>query len=93
MTAERWASKDFDREHAAPFPAEFADAFVCCYSRPGEIVCDPFSGSGTVPFSCHRYGRRFIGGDLGHRERDGRRWADIVNDGLRQTTLGLECIA
>ena len=38
-------------------------------------------------FSCHRHGRRFVGGDLGHRERDGRRWADIVNDGLRQTTL------
>ena len=47
----------------------------------------PFVGSGTVAFSCHRHGRRFIGGDLGHRERDGRRWADIVNDGLRQTSL------
>lgn len=87
MTCERWLSQDSDPDHAAPFPASFADAFVLCYSGPGDLVGDPFVGSGTVAYSCHRHGRRFIGGDLGHRERDGRRWADIVNDGLRQTTL------
>ena len=76
-----------DREHAAPFSCEFSDAYVLCYSQPGDLVGDPFVGSGTVAFSCHRHGRRFIGGDLGTRERDGRRWADIVNDGLRQTSL------
>ena len=76
-----------DLEHAAPFSHDFADAFVLCYSPPGGLVGDPFVGSGTVAFSCHRHGRRFIGGDLGHRKRDGRRWADIVNDGLRQGTL------
>ena len=73
--------------HSAAFARELADAFVLCYSQPDDIVCDPFVGSGTVAFSCHRHGRRFVGGDLGHRERDGRRWADIVRDGLRQTTL------
>lgn len=78
-----------DRDHPAPFPSTFADDYVLCYSQPGDIVGDPFVGSGTVAFSCHRHGRRFIGGDLGHRERDGRRWADVVTDGLRQTTLDL----
>jgi len=76
-----------DIDHSAPFARELADAYVLCYSPPGGLVGDPFVGSGTVAFSCHRHGRRFIGGDLGHRERDGRRWADIVNDGLRQGTL------
>ena len=81
-----------DHEHPAPFARELADAFVLCYSQPDDLVCDPFVGSGTVAFSCHRHGRRFVGGDLGHRETHhgkpcGRRWADIVNDGLRQTTL------
>jgi hypothetical protein len=82
-----------DHAHPAPFSRVIADAYVLRYSAPGDLVCDPFVGSGTVAFSCHRHGRRFVGGDLGHRERDGRRWADIVSDGLRQTTLGLECIA
>lgn len=76
-------------DHPAPFADELADAFVLCYSQPGDIVGDPFVGSGTVAFSCHRHGRLVIAGDLGHRERDGRRWADAVADGLRQTTLNL----
>ena len=76
-----------DGEHAAIFSSSLADAFVLCYSQPGDLVGDPFVGSGTVAYSCHRHGRRFIGGDLGTRERDGRAWADIVNDGLRQTSL------
>lgn len=85
-TAEKHLARGH-ADHPATFADTLADAFVLCYSQPGDIVGDPFVGSGTVAFACHRHGRRFIGGDLGHRERDGRRWADIVNDGLRQTTL------
>lgn len=81
------SSGTLDREHPAPFSSDLADPFVLCYSQPDDLVCDPFVGSGTVAFSCHRHGRRFVGGDLGHRERDGRRWADVIADGLRQTTL------
>ena len=76
-----------DTDHAAPFSSDMADAYTLCYSPKGGLVGDPFVGSGTVAFACHRHGRRFIGGDLGTRERDGRKWADIVTDGLRQTTL------
>lgn len=81
-----------DPDHPAPFTVELADAYVLCYSPPGGLVGDPFVGSGTVAFACHRHGHRFIGGDLGvrkmHNKRPcGRRWADIVNDGLRQTRL------
>jgi DNA modification methylase len=76
-----------DPDHSAPFSRILADAYVLCYAPPGGTVGDPFVGSGTVAFACHRHGRSFIGGDLGTRERDGRRWADIVTDGIRQTTL------
>ena len=81
-----------DHDHEAPFSRELADAYVLCYSPPGGLVGDPFVGSGTVAFACHRHGRRFIGGDLGVRQNHngkpcGRRWADIVNDGLRQGRL------
>lgn len=33
-------------------------------SRPGELVCDPFLGSGTTALACHLEGRRFIGCDF-----------------------------
>lgn len=89
MSCERWPvhQATTDREHPAPFSCEFADAMVLCYSPPDGLVCDPFVGSGTVALACHRHGRRFIGGDLGHRERDVRRWVDIVNEQLAQGTL------
>ena len=81
-----------DSDHPATFVSTLADDYVLCYSPPGGLVGDPFVGSGTVAFACHRHGRRFIGGDLGIRQNHngkpcGRRWADIVNDGLRQTRL------
>ncbi len=93
-TAEVHLIGSTDNDHPAPFLASFADDYVLCYCYcpPGGLVGDPFVGSGTVAFSCHRHGRRFIGGDLGVRKEHkgkpcGRRWADIVNDGLRQGRL------
>ena len=67
-------------EHPARFPARLADDVVRCFSPHGGLVCDPFIGSGTTAVSAARYGRGFVGGDIGARERDGRRWADIARD-------------
>ena len=87
-TAERHQPQcTTDRDHEAPFASTLADDYVLCYSPPGGLVGDPFVGSGSVAFACHRHGRRFIGGDLGTRQRDGARWADVVTDGLRQGML------
>jgi DNA modification methylase len=82
-----------DRDHGAPFAAQLADAFVLCYSPPGGLVGDPFVGSGTVAQSAHKHGRRFIGGDTGVRERDGRAWADIVKELVAQQRLFVEANA
>ena len=35
--------------YLASFPAALAHAFVARYSRPGDVVLDPFSGRGTAP--------------------------------------------
>jgi hypothetical protein len=89
MSCERWPihQATTDREHAAPFSSEWADAQVLVRSPLGGLVCDPFVGSGTVALACHRHGRRFVGGDIGCRERDGRRWVDVVSEMLSQETL------
>lgn len=37
--------------------------FVWClmkYSKPGDLILDPFCGSGTTALACHKTGRRFI---------------------------------
>ena len=31
------------------------------YTKPGDLVCDPFAGSGTTGVACIKMGRRFLG--------------------------------
>lgn len=33
---------------------------VADYSKEGDLILDPFSGSGTTAIACHRLKRRFI---------------------------------
>ena len=45
-------------------PPQMVSRIVRSCSRHGELVADPFVGSGTTPIVCWRNGRRFYGGDL-----------------------------
>lgn len=40
------------------------------FADPGETVCDPFMGSGTVGHACLNIGRRFIGIEIGEEYFD-----------------------
>lgn len=44
-------------------PLWLMQALVRDYSRPGDIVCDPFVGSGTTAVAALSEGRRFIGAE------------------------------
>lgn len=46
------------------FPAKVAHYFIQRYSRPGDVVLDPFCGRGTVPLQARVEGRLTIGNDL-----------------------------
>ncbi|HJW22846.1 MAG TPA: DNA methyltransferase [Candidatus Limnocylindrales bacterium] len=50
--------------YLASFPAPLAHAFVARYSRPGDVVLDPFSGRGTTPLEATSSGRIGVGNDL-----------------------------
>ena len=50
--------------YLASFPAALAHAFIGRYSRPGDVVLDPFSGRGTTPLQACAEGRFGIGNDL-----------------------------
>jgi DNA modification methylase len=56
--------KHFNVRHIAAFPQEIADFFVERLTLEGEIVLDPFIGSGTTAISCLDKGRRFVGIEL-----------------------------
>lgn len=58
-------------------PLDLMRAIVRDYSKPGDLVCDPFSGSGTTGLACLMEGRRFVGAEEKpeHYEMSKRRMA------------------
>lgn len=47
--------------HPAVFPEELARKHVLSWSNEGDVVLDPFMGSGTVGVVCKKLERNFIG--------------------------------
>jgi site-specific DNA-methyltransferase (adenine-specific) len=50
--------------YPAEKPPEVADVLIRQSTEPGEVVADPFMGSGSVGVAALRLGRRFLGNDL-----------------------------
>ncbi|MFT4216761.1 MAG: site-specific DNA-methyltransferase [Micropruina sp.] len=50
--------------HFATFPPTLVEPCVTIASEPGDLVLDPFVGSGTTPLVAGSLGRRFIGIEL-----------------------------
>lgn len=48
--------------HPAPFPIEFASR--CVGSTKGQVILDPFIGSGTVAVACKQQNKTYIGIDI-----------------------------
>ncbi|MCQ3977347.1 MAG: site-specific DNA-methyltransferase [Anaerolineae bacterium] len=47
-------------KHPAAFPKELAEKVITYYSFKGDVVLDPFAGSGTVGAAASELGRRFV---------------------------------
>lgn len=52
-----------NRLHPAPFPEELPHRLIKLYTSPGDLILDPFIGSGTTAAAAKQLGRRFIGID------------------------------
>jgi len=44
-------------------PLELLERIVACSSNPGDLVLDPFLGTGTTGVAAMEYGRKFVGID------------------------------
>jgi len=50
--------------HPAPFPEELPFRLIQLYSFKGDIILDPFMGSGTTAVSALKTDRKFVGYDI-----------------------------
>jgi DNA modification methylase len=51
-------------EHPGVFPEKLAEDHILSWSNPGDVVLDPFVGSGTTPKMAIKHHRHFIGIDI-----------------------------
>jgi DNA modification methylase len=77
------ATKPFKGAHFAVMPEALAEPCVLAGSAPGDLVLDPFTGSGTVAVVSLRNNRRFIGVELNPE------YVDIANDRINTATAGM----
>lgn len=47
--------------HPTEKPLAFIELMIAVSSNPGDLVVDPFMGSGTTAVACRRLGRNFLG--------------------------------
>jgi len=67
-------------KHPAQFPVKLAKRCILLYSKAGDLVCDPFSGSGSTAVAAVESGRNFVGADLFYEDLRDRRLAKAKLD-------------
>jgi site-specific DNA-methyltransferase (adenine-specific) len=51
-------------DHPAPFPIELPKRVIELYTQPGDVVLDPFMGSGSTAIAAVLTGRHYVGYEL-----------------------------
>lgn len=75
------ATEPFSGAHFATFPRALIEPCIIAGARPGDIVLDPFMGSGTTGQVATDLGRQFIGCELN---------PDYIElHDMRRTTIGM----
>ncbi len=58
------ATECSNKKHSAAFPEGLPEWFIRLFTRPGDVVLDPFMGSGTTNMVAQRLHRHSIGIDI-----------------------------
>lgn len=75
-------------EHPTEKPVPLMLELISLYTDPGELICDPFCGSGSTGVACAKSGRSFIGIEQNEK------WFDLscrrISEALKQADMFIE---
>ncbi len=69
--------------HPCPKPRKIMDYMVKRFSNPGDLILDPFCGSGTTCVAAKKLGRRFIGIEISEQ------YCQIARERLKAVDTGV----
>ena len=72
-----WRMNIDKNPHPAPFPYIMAANIINCCSKEGDIVYDPFMGSGTTALASVKLGRHYIGSEISEK------YVSMANDKIK----------
>lgn len=68
-------------KHPAPFPEQLAYDHIVSWSNQGDLVYDPFMGSGTTAVAAKKLGRNYIGSEISDE------YCATIEDRLRSSNV------
>jgi len=77
-------NKPYREAHFAVFPPDLIEPCILAGSQKGDIILDPFIGSGTTAMVAKSLGRHYIGCEL-HES-----YKDLISDRISQYSINLE---
>ncbi|MEW5937924.1 MAG: site-specific DNA-methyltransferase, partial [Candidatus Thermoplasmatota archaeon] len=94
----RWVGREFvyptnvlhlatecsNRNHSAAFPVSLPKWFIKLFTREGDVVLDPFLGSGTTALACIELNRRYVGIELM------KEYYELAKSEVKKKTNGLK---
>ena len=81
MLRESWEVEKNIRYHPTQKPVEIMKLLIKNHSKEGDLIIDPFMGSGTTAVACKQLNRNFIGFEISPE------YCEIANKRLSQETL------
>lgn len=73
-----------DTNHPTEKPVSLMEYYILNSTQPGDLVLDPFAGSGTTGVAAARIGRKFIG-----IEKD-KNWFDVMVKRIEKASINVQ---
>ena len=73
--------------HPAVFPVPYISRMLEIFTNEGDLIMDPFLGSGTTLISCMQNNRKFVGFELNNKE-----YKNLIKENLKSYKLDYKLV-